>query len=264
MTPHRDRPIITLLSDFGTRDGYVGSLKGVLLSLCPEARLIDITHRVPAHDILPAALILEATAPFFPPGTVHLVVVDPGVGSSRRALAASAAGQYFVGPDNGLFTPFFTEDKLAGVVAVDEERLHVKALSSTFHGRDLFAPAAAHIARGADYRLLGEPLEKPVRLVWPGVERRGDELVGTILYVDHFGNGVTSIRHRDLAGATVANVRCRGFDFGPLRRHYAEVVPSAPVALINSMGRLEVALAQANAAVAVGFAPGDEVSLSFK
>ena len=264
MTPRPDRPIITLLSDFGTRDGYVGSMKGVLLSLCPEARLIDITHQVPAHDILPAALILEATAPFFPPGTVHLVVVDPGVGSSRRALAASAAGQYFVGPDNGLFTPFFADDKVAGVVAVDEERLRVKAVSSTFHGRDLFAPAAAHIARGADYRLLGEPLENPVRLAWPGVERRGDELAGTILYVDHFGNGVTSLRDRDLAGATVANVRCRGFDFGPLRRHYAEVVPSAPVALINSMGRLEVALAQANAAVAVGFAPGDEVSVSFK
>lgn len=258
------RPLITLTSDFGLRDGYVASMKGVLLSLCPEALLVDITHDPPPHEIIPAALILEATAPYFPPETVHLVVVDPGVGSSRRALALSAAGQYFVGPDNGVFTPFLAAGVAAGVVAIDEERLHVRRLSSTFHGRDLFAPAAAHIARGADYRALGAAVEDAVRFEWPAPRREGDDLVAVVLHIDHFGNCITNLREADLSGFTIAAVRWRDFDFGRLRRHYAEVVPGAPIALINSMGRLEVALAQANAAVSLGINVGDEVRLTLK
>jgi len=256
------RPLITLTSDFGLRDGYVASMKGVLLSLCPEALLVDITHDPPPHEIVPAALILEATAPYFPPETVHLVVVDPGVGSNRRALAVSAAGQYFVGPDNGVLTPFLTLGIASGVVVIDEERLHVRKLSSTFHGRDLFAPAAAHIARGADYRALGPAVENAVRFEWPVPMREGDEIVGVVLHVDHFGNCITNVREADLAGREIAAVRWRDFDFGRLRRHYAEVVPGAPLALINSMGRLEVALAQANAAVSLGINVGDEVRVT--
>lgn len=264
-TPYDRRPIITLTSDFGLADGYVASMKGVLLALCPEARLIDITHLTPPHDILPAALILEATAPYFPPATVHLVVVDPGVGSDRRPVAVAAGGQYFVGPDNGVFTPFLQEGIFAGAVIIEEERFRLKRMSATFHGRDLFAPAAAHLARGADYRSLGTPVDDLVKLEWPGVTRERDMLRGVVLHIDHFGNAISSIKETDLPPReAIRAISCKGVDFGPLRRHYAEVIAGAPVALINSMGRLEVAFAQANVAVALGIKPGDEVVVYLK
>ena len=257
-----ERRIITLTSDFGTADGYVASMKGVLLNLYPDAMLVDISHDVPPHEILPTALIIEATVPYFSPGTVHLVVVDPGVGSRRRALAVSAAGQYFVGPDNGVFTPFLQEEVLSGAVAVEEERFRLRPFSSTFHGRDLFAPAAAHLARGADYRSLGPAVEKPVRFPWPQATRRGDELAGVVLHVDHFGNCITSIKEEDLPAWEAFYVRCCKVDFGLLKRHYAEVVSGAPLALVNSMGRVELAIAQGNAAVALGIKTGDDVKVT--
>ena len=257
-----DRRIVTLTSDFGTADGYVASMKGVLLNLCPDARLVDISHDVPPHEILPTALIIEATAPYFPTGTVHLVVVDPGVGSRRRALAVSAAGHFFVGPDNGVFTPFLQEDVLAGVVAVEEERFRLRPFSSTFHGRDLFAPAAAHLARGADYRSLGPAVENPVKFPWPRPSVDGDEVAGVVLHVDHFGNCITSIKEEDLPAWEAYYVRCCKVDFGLLKRHYAEVVSGAPLALINSMGRVELAIAQGNASVALGIKAGDDVALT--
>jgi S-adenosylmethionine hydrolase len=252
--------IVTLTSDFGTSDGYVASMKGVLLSLSPDSRLIDISHDVPPHEILPTALIIEATVPYFPPGTVHLVVVDPGVGSARRALAVAARGHYFVGPDNGVFTPFLAEDESADVVIIEEERFRLKPYSSTFHGRDLFAPAAAHIARGADYRALGPSFDGAVKFPWPRPELSDDKLVGTVLHVDHFGNCITSIRESDLPGGwETYYVNGGEVEFGPLRRHYAEVVSGAPLALVNSMGRIELAIAQGNAAVALGIGTGDRV-----
>ena len=259
MTLGSNRPVITLTSDFGTSDGYVASMKGVLLETCPEARIVDITHDVPPYDILAAAIILEATAVYFPAGTVHLVVVDPGVGSTRRALALAAAGYYFVGPDNGVFTPFLTSPSFEGAVNIEPTLLRLQKISSTFHGRDLFAPAAAYIARGSDYRALGCPVEAPVELAFPRPERVGDEVRGVVLHVDHFGNAVTSIRAADLPRGGVPVVTCKGVDFGPLRRHYAEVLAGSPIALVNSMGRLEVAIAQGNAAVAFGIAAGDTV-----
>jgi len=263
MTSARAREaIITLTSDFGVSDGYVASMRGVLLNLCPSARLVDISHDVPRHEILPTALIIEATAPYFPRGTIHLVVVDPGVGSRRRALALAAAGHYFVGPDNGIFTPFLQDEVPAGAVAIEEERFRLRPFSSTFHGRDLFAPAAAHIARGSDYRSLGPPLEDPVKFPWPRASLDGDELAGVVLHVDHFGNCITSIKEEDLPTWEAYYVRCCNVDFGPLKRHYAEVVSGAPLALINSMGRLELAIAQGNAAVALGIKAGDDVRVA--
>jgi hypothetical protein len=255
------RPLITLTSDFGTTDGYVASMKGVLLEACPEASLVDITHEIPPYDILAAAVVLEATALYFPSGTVHVVVVDPGVGSERRAVAFAAAGHYFVGPDNGVFTPFLDSPSFEGAVVVETSGFRLRKLSSTFHGRDLFAPAAAHIARGSDYRALGPPLDNPHRLAFPPAVRDVDGVRGVIIHVDHFGNAVTSIRAHDLPPAPAYNVTCKGVDFGALRRHYAEVVAGAPIALINSMGRLEVAIAQGNAAVALGIEPGDAVTV---
>jgi S-adenosylmethionine hydrolase len=263
MNDDRPKPsTITLTSDFGLSDGYVASMKGVLLGLCPGAELVDISHEVPPHEILPTALILEATVPYFPPQTVHLVVVDPGVGSRRRALALAAAGHFFVGPDNGVFTPFLQEEVVTGVVAIEEERFRLRAFSSTFHGRDLFAPAAAALARGADYASLGPEIADPVKFPWPQAAVEGEKLVGTVLHVDYFGNCVTSIKESDLPAWEAYYVRCGGVDFGPLKRHYAEVVSGAPLALVNSMGRLELAIAQGNASVALGLHTGEAVTVT--
>ncbi|MGH7397764.1 MAG: SAM hydrolase/SAM-dependent halogenase family protein, partial [Candidatus Rokuibacteriota bacterium] len=155
--------VITLTTDFGLRDPFVGIMKGVLLSICPSARLVDLTHEVPPHDILAGGLALEAATPFFPPGTVHLAVVDPGVGSARRAIAVRAGGYHLVGPDNGLFT-FALEGAGWTAVSVTAPEYRLAEVGRTFHGRDIFAPAAAYLAAGVPLERLGPPVSDPERL----------------------------------------------------------------------------------------------------
>jgi S-adenosylmethionine hydrolase len=250
-------PIITLTSDFGTADGYVASMKAVVLTVCPGVGVVDITHEIPPGDVLRGALTLEATAPYFPTGTVHLAVVDPGVGSGRKGVALASGGHFFVGPDNGLFTPFLDAPG-AAAYAMPEPGPEV---STTFHGRDVFAPAAARLACGADVVSIGEPLDNPVRLDWPKAEATGEEIRGAVIYVDRFGNCVTSIRAGDLGIGTSYTVKATGMDVGPLRKYYAEVPRGEALALINSMGRLEVAVNGGSAAETLGFGLGDSVRL---
>jgi len=187
-------PVVTLTTDFGTRDAYVGAMKGVILSRCPGATVIDIAHDLPAHDIVTAALTVEASCPLFAEGTVHVVVVDPGVGSQRAALAARIGGHVYVGPDNGVF------DRVVARFGVDEcvrleNPVHRRAaVSRTFHGRDIFAPAAAAIACGTALSELGSPAVASVRLNLPQPERfESGRIVGSILCVDRFGNLITNI-----------------------------------------------------------------------
>jgi S-adenosylmethionine hydrolase len=253
-------PIVTLTSDFGLADGYVASTKAVVLAVCPDVRLVDITHEIPPGDVMRGALILEATVPYFPAGTVHLAVVDPGVGSGRKGIAVSSGGHYFVGPDNGLFTPFLDAPD-AAVYALPEPG---PGVSATFHGRDVFAPTAARLACGADIASLGEPLENPVRLNWPKAEATAEEIRGEVIYIDRFGNCVTSIRAGDLETAVSYTVKAAGRDVGPLREYYAEVPPGEALALINSMGRLEIAVNGGSAVEALGLALGDEVIAKHK
>lgn len=248
-------PIVTLTSDFGLADGYVASMKAVILGETPGARLVDITHEVPPGDVMRGALILEATVPYFPTGTVHLAVVDPGVGSGRKGIAVSSGGYYFVGPDNGLFTPFL-EAPDAAAYAISEQGTDV---SATFHGRDVFAPAAVKLTGGADIASLGETLENPVKLDWPKAEVTRGEIRGEVIYIDRFGNCVTSISADDLETNVSYTVKAAGRDVGPLRKYYAEVPPGEPLALINSMGRLEIAVNGGSAAEALELALGDGV-----
>jgi S-adenosylmethionine hydrolase len=250
-------PIVTLTSDFGLADGYVASMKAVILAGCPDALVVDITHKVPPGDVMRGALILEATVPYFPAGTIHLAVVDPGVGSSRKGIALSSGGRYFVGPDNGLFSPFLDAPG-AAAYALPEPG---PGVSATFHGRDIFAPAAAELVCGADIASLGEPLENPVRLEWPTAEVTADETRGEIIYIDRFGNCVTSIRAGDLETNVSYTVKATGRDIGPLLKYYAEVPPGEALALINSMGRLEIAVNGGSAAEALGVGLGDGVRL---
>ena len=239
--------VVTLTSDFGTRDAYVAELKAAVLSLVSDVQLVDVTHEVAPHDVAGGALVLEAAAPWFPPGTVHVAVVDPGVGSARRGVALASGGQLFVGPDNGLFTPFLAGGDWAAfeIVAPEYRR---PTVSPTFHGRDVFAPAAAHLALGLAPSRLGPPLRDPVRLAWPEARARAGQVAGVVLHVDRFGNLVTSIRAAALGAlGAAAAVRVGGRALRIVET-YADLRPGAVGALVGSQGRLEIAVREGSAA----------------
>jgi S-adenosylmethionine hydrolase len=253
--------VITLTTDFGTRDTYVAEMKGVVLSIISDVHLVDVTHEVPAGDVLAGALALEATAPRFPVGTIHVAVIDPGVGTARRGLAIAARDQLFVGPDNGLFTPFIDDApwRAFELLANEFRGAHV---SSTFHGRDIFAPAAAHLARGVDPARLGPPVTDPVRLVWSEVRVGEGRVGGAVLHVDRFGNLVTSIRAEAIAalGSGLA-VRVAGKSL-PLVRTYGDLGRGDPGALVGSSNRLEIAVNSGNAAKTLRAGRGTPVVVS--
>src|SRR6187397_1958731 len=187
------RPVVGLLTDFGTRDHYAGTMKAVILGICPEATLVDITHDLPAHDMLTATLELAASYKYFPAGTIFLVVVDPGVGSARRGIAADTGEYRFVGPDNGVLTAVLRETPARRVVELTERRYARPTVSRTFEGRDRFAPAAGWLAKGVDLTALGRSAGTLQQLAIPAPQVTGDMISGQVLRVDHFGNLVTNI-----------------------------------------------------------------------
>src|SRR5689334_23562348 len=187
------RPVIALLTDFGTRDHYAGTMKGVALGICPDATLVDITHEVPAHDVLAGALELAAAYKYFPSGTIFLVVVDPGVGSARRGIAADTGDYRFVAPDNGVLTVVLKETPPKRVVELTERRYARPTVSRTFEGRDRFAPAAAWLGKGIQLSALGRPVSEIHKLDIPVPEAAAGVLRGVVLRVDRFGNLVTNI-----------------------------------------------------------------------
>ncbi len=254
------RGIITLTTDFGRRDPWVGAMKGVILAVTRDVDLVDLTHEIAPHDVLEGALALEAAVPFFPAGTVHLAVVDPGVGGARRALVVARDEQRFVGPDNGLFTPFLlTAGWRAFELSAPEFRLPVA--SRTFHGRDVFAPAAAHLALGIPPERFGVAVADPVRLSWPVSRAMAEGVAGEVVHVDRFGNLVTSIG----AGAVVAGgvVSVAGREVGPVGT-FAEIAPGAVAWLVGSSGRLEIAAHQTSAAAILGVGRGTPVLLRLR
>lgn len=245
------RMIVTLLTDFGAADGYVAEMKGAVLRLAPGAQLVDVTHEIPLGDVAAAAYVLGRTWRAFPEGTVHLVVVDPGVGTDRRAIAAEAGGHRFVAPDNGVLSRVL-ETGGARVVS-----LRVSATASpTFHGRDVFAPAAAWLLAGEPVTSFGAEVKDPVLLPPPRLERRGDELIGEVVHVDRFGTLVTSVPGADVAVG--ASVRVAGHDV-PLRRTFADVAAGALVAFVGSGGTVEVAVRDGRAEEVLGVGRGAEV-----
>jgi S-adenosylmethionine hydrolase len=233
--------IITLTTDFGLRDSYVAEMKAVILGITRAVHIVDITHDVAAHDVAEGALVLEAAAPRFPRGAIHVAVVDPGVGTARRGLALAWREWIFVGPDNGLFTPFLEAGGWDAVeLAAGEYRRD--PVSRTFHGRDVFAPAAAHLARGLDRRRLGPPLGDPVRLAWPGGREMGGTVRGEVVHVDRFGNLVTSIRTEALEAVGPAAIVRVGRRRLRLAGTYGDLREGEAGALVGSGGRLEIAV----------------------
>lgn len=242
--------VIALLTDFGTRDSYVGEVRGRLLTLAPGSVLADVTHEIPPGDVRAACYVLGRTWQAFPAGTVHLAVVDPGVGSARRALALRARGHYFVGPDNGLFTPVLDRCDLAVELAVP------RSAAATFHGRDVFAPAAAALASGLPPEALGTPLEHaPMRLPLPVPSADGASLLGEVLYIDRFGTLITNL---PADTALAASVEVAGTAV-PLRRTFSDVAAGELVAIAGSGGTIEIALRDGSAAERLGAAIGTRV-----
>jgi S-adenosylmethionine hydrolase len=243
-------PIVTLLTDFGTTDGYVGEMKGVLLSEVPDATVIDITHEIPAHDVELARLTVARYWRRFPPDTIHIAVVDPGVGSSRAALAVAADGRYLVGPDNGVLSPALL------VLGAEAVALAVPSHSSaTFHGRDVFAPAAARLARGVSIHDLGDRLASPIVRRTPE-PRRGNhgELVGQVIAIDRFGNAITNL-------AGIAGELRVAEQSIPLRRTYADLAAGEVGAVIGSSGLIEIAVRDGRAADVLALSRGTSVTL---
>ena len=235
-------------------------MKGVILGICPAARLVDLTHAIPAYDVAAGQLALEAAVPFFPTGTVHLAVVDPGVGGARRPLLVSALGQHFVGPDNGLFTSALERGGWSAV-ALESAELRLPGVSRTFHGRDVFAPAAAHVARGVEPFRFGPAVLDPVRAPLPTARVEGDALVGEVVASDHFGNLVTSIASADLdrlPGPGPLAVMVGGTDVGAPREFYGAGAPGRLAAIVGSSGRLELFVREGSAA-APGLGRGTRV-----
>lgn len=249
--------IITLLTDFGTRDGYVAAMKGMILTIAPDARCIDAAHDIEAGDVEAAAWVLSQYWAYFPPGTVHLAVVDPGVGGDRRALALEAGGRFFVGPDNGIVTRVLESASLGPCVELSERALERQDVSRTFHGRDIFAPAAAMIASGRRLEELGAPVERPVTLPLPLPRRSESEVSGEVIYVDRFGNLITNIPADWVLGDSEFTVKRR--KVGPLRASYSEVAVGTPLAIIGSARTVEIAIREGNAAGELGVGRGDAV-----
>lgn len=261
-------PIISLTTDFGIKDGFTGVLKGVILGICPDAQIADITHSITPQNVFEGALALWRAAAYFPDGTVHIAVVDPGVGTNRRPLAARLGEQYFVGPDNGIFTPIH-EDAVSNRLPVEFFHLTntdfwLKNVSHTFHGRDIFAPVAAHIANGVSLPALGVPITDPFKLEMPRPERTSQGWKAHIAIIDIFGNLTTDLRFDQLENRSDVLFRLLDREVFGLVGAYGWRKPGELVALVDSEGFIEIALVNGSAMESLGAQVGNEVEVIYK
>ncbi len=256
-----DPPVITLTTDFGLRDPFVGIMKGVILNLVSHAQMVDLAHDLPPGDIQCGAFCLAAATRFFPHGTIHVAVVDPGVGSSRRTLAVQTSRAWYVAPDNGILTLVFRCDPPDIIVQLENPRFWLADVSRTFHGRDIFAPVAAHLALGVPLTEFGPPVQDPVQLPIPEPREVAGEWEGVVVYVDRFGNCVTNLPAALVVGRSAVTVRVGRQRLNRLSQTYADVASGMPLALVGSMGFVEIAVRDGSAAERFGIGVGTRVSL---
>jgi S-adenosyl-L-methionine hydrolase (adenosine-forming) len=263
--PHR--PIITLTTDFGTNDHFVGAVKGVILDIVPEAAIVDITHAIQAYDVLDGAIAISQTYTYFPTGTVHMVVVDPGVGTTRRPIIASSDGYHFVAPDNGVLSMVYAKEERIHVRHVTSEHYFHQPVSSTFHGRDVFAPVAAYLAKMVDSHKFGDEIEDYVKFAAPRPKPAGDNrLRAVVLKVDRFGNLITNLTPQHAPSVFGANptpfkIVVGTKEITDIRTAYAEGAPGEVFGILGSMGYLEIVANRAAAAQLTGAGKGSEVSI---
>lgn len=251
------RPVLTLTTDFGLNDHFVGTVKGVILNIVPDAELVDISHSVDAFDILEGALTIAAAYSYFPSGTVHLVVVDPGVGTARRPIAVTAGQHQFVAPDNGVLSLIYSREERMRVHHVTADHYFLQPVSQTFHARDIFAPIAAHLAKGLASSTFGEEITDFVRLDVQRPEMNGNTARGTVLQVDHFGNLITNFTPKIIpplfqAGPPAFKITVGNHQITAMRTAYGAAAPGEVFGILGSMGYLEIAANQASAAQLLG------------
>lgn len=255
--------VITLTTDFGLQDHYVGAMKAVLLSISEKARLVDISHQIPPQDIMAGAWVVRNSAMLFPPDTVHLVVVDPGVGTNRKPIAIKIKDQYLVGPDNGIFSLITDQYDYKGVELTNPDFWRADQ-SSTFHGRDIFAPVAAHLSNGVKMSELGEPIEKLETYRWAVPISDRDGVQGWVVHIDHFGNLISNIPEsmiRDAVEGGDLKIYVGNTIFDTIVNTFGDVQDGEPAAYIGSSGVLEIAINKGNAREMLGVQKGAQVSI---
>lgn len=256
--------LITLTTDFGTRDPYVASMKGVIHSCCENAQIVDLSHEIGPQDIFEGALFIAEATRWFRRGTVHCIVIDPGVGTARLPIAAYARGQYFLCPDNGLLTFIEKEAKLDEVRIITNKAFMRDTISATFHGRDIFAPAAAHLAGGVPFASVGEKLQTITTLDVPELRRdKEGDFGGIVMHVDRFGNAITNIHRKDLANITNTSVHFSGTAVEGISETYGDVMAGSACALFGSSDYLEIAVSRGNAGEQFELRRGSRVEVRF-
>ena len=260
--------VITLTTDFGSGDHEAGVLKGVIWNIAPWAHIIDLTHDITPHVVLEAALLLWRTARFFPDGTIHVAVVDPGVGTSRRGIAAHIGTQYFVGPDNGLISLLSDQaeenHQQVQVFHLDKPEYWLPEVSNVFHGRDIFAPIAGYLASGTPIDLVGTPMNDPIRLEIPKPVRTSSGWTGQVIHIDHFGNLGTNLNSYHLSGSKEVVVSINGAQIEGLVSTFGERAKGALIALLDSSGSLAISVVNGSAAQALPARVGDPIEVQLK
>jgi S-adenosylmethionine hydrolase len=259
-------PIITLLTDFGLTDYYVAAMKGVILSRNPDVRIVDVSHEIAPQNILSAAYVLFGAYDSFPANTIHVVVVDPGVGSARRPIAAKAGSYYFVGPDNGVFSFVLRRITSYQAFAISNQNLLASEISNTFHGRDVFAPVAAALSLGIPLHEIGDQISA-VELLAEPAQFSPSSVESKIIHIDRFGNCVTGIRRSALPNSELPDpfvLHCSKHQIRHLRHFYLEAAPDQPFVIWGSIGFLEISFASSSAAERLGLSIGDRVWLEFR
>lgn len=253
------RRIITLTTDFGTKDGYVGAVQGVILSINPQAQVLDITHQIPAQNIRSAAFCIYNYYSSFPEGTIHLAVVDPGVGGRRKGVLVQSQRYYFIGPDNGIFSLALQKEKSSKAVHLKNPKYFLGKISPTFQGRDIFAPVAAYLSLGVKPEEFGPRISKLEKLELPVVKEYSQKLVGEIIHIDNFGNLVTNVTRVELQDRKISRIKVNTKSIQDLSRTFSDVKPGEPVAYLGSSDYLEIGINQGNAAIKLKAKIADKV-----
>lgn len=263
---------ITLMTDFGIKDGTVGVMKGVIWTICPSAQIVDLSHMIQAQNIREASYVFARSIPYFPKGSIHVVVVDPGVGTQRRPMAAQIGDWFYVGPDNGTVTGLLESAErsqwITVCVELNQRNYWLQQVSHVFHGRDIFSPVAAHLANGVPLAKLGTPFTDPVRLELPKPVQTKDGWQGEVIHIDHFGNISSNIRSEHLGSQLdkkeTVIVRLNGIEISGMVNTFGERPVGEVIALMGSTGNLGVSVVNSNAAVILGVKIGDKISVITK
>ncbi|MBA4383971.1 MAG: hypothetical protein C0410_04490 [Anaerolinea sp.] len=260
-------PIITLLTDFGLRDTFIGVMKGVIWSIAPNAQIADLTHEIPPQRVVDGALAIAGAAPYFPAGTIHVCVVDPGVGTSRHSMLALIGNQYFIGPDNGLFSLViqkaadFTTPPV--YIALNKPRFWLPQVSNSFHGRDIFAPVAAHLANGVRLEELGDPFETPMLISVPVPQKTAEGWLGQVMQVDHFGNLVTNFTKEQLKPGSGVIISVKSTILNEVVTTFGNKAPGELIAMLDSSGHLAISVVNGSAADRLGVRADEPVKITF-